>query len=262
MGNSMLLKNKVAIVSGVGPGMGQQIALSFAREGADVVLGARNEEALKGFKDEIETLTGRRALAVPFDFTDDDARRRLVEATRAEFGGVDILANNAAHGGNYKTLVNSKLDSWRKTMEFNFFSSLELTQLVIPLMAGREGRIIMTNSTGGLYARPAGGAYGASKAALAYITKTLAQELGPLGIRVNSVHPGPIWAEHLIEYYHQQAELRGISFDDVVAEQSARAPLGYIPTPAEISGVAVFFASDLARGVTGQCVVVDSGASL
>lgn len=258
----MLLENKIAIVSGVGSGMGQNIALALAAQGADVVLGARNEQALAGFKDEIETRTGRRALAVPFDFTEDASRRHLVETVRTEFGGVDILVNNAAHGGNYKTLENSRLDSWRKTMEFNFFSTLELTQLVIPLMAGREGRIIMTNSTGGLFARPAGGAYGASKAALAYVTKTLAHELGPKGIRVNSVHPGPIWAEHLIDYYHQQAEDRGVSFDEIVAENSARAPLGYIPTAAEIAGATVFFASDLARAVTGQLIVVDCGASL
>lgn len=258
----MLLQDKVAIVSGVGPGMGQQIALALAHEGADIVLGARNAEALAGFKEEIEAKTGRRALAVPFDFTDDNARRRLVATTEEEFGGVDILVNNAAHGGNYKTLENSRLDSWRKTMEFNLFSTLELTQLVIPLMIGREGRIIMTNSTGGLIARPAGGAYGASKAALAYATKTLAHELGRHGIRVNSIHPGPIWGEHLIDYYRQQADLQGVSFDDIVAEQSARAPLGYIPTPAEISGAAVFFASDLSRAVTGQLLVVDCGASL
>jgi NAD(P)-dependent dehydrogenase (short-subunit alcohol dehydrogenase family) len=258
----MLLENKVAIVSGVGSGMGQNIALALAGQGADVVLGARSEKALAAFKDDIESRTGRRALAVPFDFTDDGSRRNLVATTEAEFGGVDILVNNAAHGGNYKTLEDSRLDSWRKTMEFNLFSTLELVQLVIPLMAGREGRIIMTNSTGGLFARPAGGAYGASKAALAYVTKTLAHELGPKGIRVNSVHPGPIWGEHLIDYYHQQAEAAGVTFDDIVAEQSARAPLGYIPTPAEIAGAAVFFASDLARAVTGQLIVVDCGASL
>jgi NAD(P)-dependent dehydrogenase (short-subunit alcohol dehydrogenase family) len=258
----MLLENKVAIVSGVGSGMGHNIALALASHGADVILGARNEKALAVFKDEIESRTGRRAVAAPFDFTDDSSRRHLVATAEAEFGGVDILVNNAAHGGNYKTLEDSRLDSWRKTMEFNLFSTLELTQLVIPLMAGREGRIIMTNSTGGLFSRPAGGAYGASKAALAYITKTLAQELGPKGIRVNSVHPGPIWGEHLIEHYHQQAEQQGVAYDEIVAEQSARAPLGYIPMPAEIAGAAVFFASDLARAVTGQLVVVDCGASL
>jgi NAD(P)-dependent dehydrogenase (short-subunit alcohol dehydrogenase family) len=258
----MLLENKVAIVSGVGPGMGQQMALALAREGADVILGARSEQALADFAKEIESATGRRAVPVPFDFTDDGARRRLVDVARSEYGGVDILINNAAHGGNYKTLLDSRLDSWRKTMEFNLFSTLELTKLVIPLMDGREGRIIMTNSTGGLFSRPTGGAYGASKAALAYMTKTLAQELGPLGIRVNSIHPGPIWGEHLIDYYHEQAQQRGVSFDDIVDEQSAHAPLGYIPTPAEISGAAVFFASDLGRAVTGQLVVVDCGASL
>jgi NAD(P)-dependent dehydrogenase (short-subunit alcohol dehydrogenase family) len=258
----MLVQDKIAIVSGVGGGMGKEIALALAREGADVVLAARTETTLKEFARQIEQETGRRALPVATDFTSSDARAHLIDVVADTFGHVDILVNNAAHGGNYKALMDTRLQSWRKTMEVNFFSTLELTRVVVPLMHQREGRIIMINSTAGLHPKAAAGAYGASKAALAAITRVLAQELGQAGIRVNSLHPGSIWGEHWIEYYQGEARRLGVEFDSIVAENSAKSPLGYIPDAKEIAGVAVFLASDLARAVTGQSIVVDCGTSL
>jgi NAD(P)-dependent dehydrogenase (short-subunit alcohol dehydrogenase family) len=258
----MLVEDKIAVVSGVGGGMGKEIALALAREGADVVLAARTESTLKEFARQIEQETGRRALPVPTDFTTTEARAHLIEVVADTFGHIDILVNNAAHPGNYKELMDTQLRSWRKTMEINFFSTLELTRLVVPLMQGREGRVIMINSTAGLYPKAAGGAYGASKAALVAMTRVLAQELGPSGIRVNSLHPGPIWGEHWIDYYTGEAKRLGVEFDSIVAEHSAKAPLGYIADAKEIAGVALFLASDLARAVTGQSIVVDCGTSL
>lgn len=258
----MLVEDKVALVSGVGGGMGKEIALALAGEGADVVLAARTETTLKEFARQIEQETRRRVLAVPTDFTSSESRAHLIEVVADAFGHIDILVNNAAHGGNYKELMDTRLQSWRKTMEINFFSTLELTQLVVPLMQGREGRVIMINSTAGLYPKTAGGAYGASKAALVAITRVLAQELGPSGIRVNSLHPGPIWGAHWIEYYSSVADRLGVEFDSIVAEHSAKSPLGYIADAKEIAGVAVFLASDLSRAVTGQSIVVDCGTSL
>jgi NAD(P)-dependent dehydrogenase (short-subunit alcohol dehydrogenase family) len=258
----MLVEDKIAVVSGVGAGMGKEIALALAREGADVVLAARTATAVKEFAREIEQETGRRVLPVAADFTSAEARAHLIDVVADAFGHIDILVNNAAHGGNYKALMDTRLDSWRKTMEINFFSTLELTRLVVPLMHGREGRIIMINSTAGLYPKATGGAYGGSKAALAAITRVLAQELGQAGIRVNSLHPGSIWGDHWIEYYQGEARRLGVEFDSVVAEHCAKSPLGYIPDAKEIAGVAVFLASDLARAVTGQSIVVDSGTSL
>jgi NAD(P)-dependent dehydrogenase (short-subunit alcohol dehydrogenase family) len=256
----MLLENKVAVVSGIGSGMGFEIARAFAREGADVVLAARSKDALDEFASRIEEESGRHALAVATDITDEAARQRLAEATAEHFGHVDVLVNNAAHGGNYKTLMDSRLDSWRKTMELNVFATLGLTQQIVPLMKGRDGRIIMINTTGSLRAREAGGAYGGSKAALAHITRCLAKELGPQGIRVNSIHPGHIMGEHWIEHYSQQAAARGISFDEIVAEVSSQHALRYVTDASEIAGTAVFLASDLAKPITGQSIVVDCGA--
>jgi NAD(P)-dependent dehydrogenase (short-subunit alcohol dehydrogenase family) len=256
----MLLQNKLAIVSGVGSGMGQQIALAFAREGADVILAARSADALKAFADEIVTATGRRAVPVPTDVTRADDREHLVEVCRDEFGHVDVLVNNAAHGGNYKGLMASRLDSWRKTMELNVFATLGLTQLVVPLMQGRDGRVIMINTTGSLRARENGAAYGGSKAALAHMSRCLAKELGPHGIRVNSIHPGHIMGEHWEEHYRGEAAARGVPYEQVVEEIAGGHALRYITDASEIAGTAVFLASDLARPITGQSIVVDCGA--
>ncbi len=256
----MLLENKVAIVSGVGSGMGFEIARQMAQHGADVVLAARSEAALDAFSAQIESESGRRALVVPTDVTDADSRERLVAKTANEFGHVDILVNNAAHGGNYKGLMDSRLDSWRRTMEMNVFATLSLTQLVVPLMAGRDGRIIMINTTGSLQAREAGAAYGGSKAALAFMSRCLSKELGPLGIRVNSIHPGHIMGEHWEEHYREEADKRGITFDEIVAEVASGLSLRYVTGAAEIAGTAVFLASDLAKPITGQSIVVDCGS--
>jgi NAD(P)-dependent dehydrogenase (short-subunit alcohol dehydrogenase family) len=256
----MLLENKVALVSGIGSGMGFEIARAFARQGADVVMAARSEDALTEFAARVAEESGRRAVPVPTDITDEAARQRLAEVIEQEFGHLDVLVNNAAHGGNYKTLMDSRLESWRKTMEFNVFGTLALTQLMVPLMKGDDGRIIMINTTGSLRAREAGGAYGGSKAALAHVTRILAKELGPQGIRVNSIHPGHIMGDHWVEHYTQQAAARGISFDEIVAEVSSQHALRYVTNAAEIAGTAVFLASDLAKPITGQSIVVDCGA--
>jgi NAD(P)-dependent dehydrogenase (short-subunit alcohol dehydrogenase family) len=256
----MLLQDKVAIVSGIGSGMGFEIARALATHGADVVMAARSPEALEQFATRIAEETGRRTVPVATDVTDEAARQHLVDVAAEQFGHVDVLVNNAAHGGNYKTLMDSRLDSWRKTMEMNVFATLGLTQLVVPLMKGRDGRIIMINTTGSLRARPAGGAYGGSKAALAHMTRILAKELGPEGIRVNSIHPGHIMGEHWVEHYTQEAEARGISFDEIVAEVASGHALRYVTDASEIAGTAVFLASDLAKPITGQSIVVDCGA--
>jgi NAD(P)-dependent dehydrogenase (short-subunit alcohol dehydrogenase family) len=258
----MLLANKIAVVSGVGPGMGQQIALGLAREGADVVLAARTESALPDFAAEIESATGRTAVPVPTDFTVAADRERLTATVRERFGHVDILINNAATGGSHKTFMESRLDSWRRNMEFNLFSTLELTQLMVPLMENRDGRIVMINTVSSIFPTARGGPYGASKSALLAMTRVLALELGPVGIRVNSVHPGAIWGPHWIDFAHEEAARRGVSYDEVVAERRARSPLGILPAADEIAGAAVFFATDLARSITGQLLVVDGGSSL
>ena len=255
----MLLEGKVAIVSGIGPGMGRDISLAFAREGADVALGGRTLSKLEGVAAEVEAL-GRRAFPVVCDVSDEDACIAAVDSVARELGGVDILVNNAYDGGDAKEFMDADLADWRRTMDVNLWGTLAMTRAVVPHMEARgDGRIIMINTMSVQRIQKRWGAYVASKGALATITKTLALELGPKGIRVNGLHPGYIYGDSVEWYFNHQAEKRGIPFQEVYDEVASDTCLGYLPHSEEIAGTAVFFASDLAKPVTGQMIGVNAG---
>ncbi len=254
-----LLDGKVAIVSGIGPGMGRDISLAFAREGADVVLGGRTEKKLARVASAVEELGGR-ALPVPCDIADADACRALADRATTELGGIDVLVNNAFHNGDFSRLLDADLDDWRRTMDVNLFGALNMVRAVAPAMQERgEGRIIMVNTMSTQRIEAGWGAYAASKGALATVTKTLAKELGPAGIRVNALHPGYIWGRPVEWFFEQQAKERGITPQEVYDEVAGETCLGYLPDSAEIAGTAVFFASALSRPVTGQMIGVNAG---
>ncbi len=255
----MLLEGRVAVVSGIGPGMGRDIALALAREGADLALCARTEARLESVAKEVEAL-GRRVIAVCTDITRSNDCRRLAQRARAEYGRIDVLVNNAFHPGSYRTVEDDDLDNWRPPFEVNVLGSLRLTKEVIPLMKEQGGgSIIMINSMIIREALPTMAGYAASKGALMAATQTLARELGPDQIRVNSVVPGYIWGPSLESYFAQQAKQRGVDPQQIYDEVAARIALGKVPDSEEISGAVVFFASDLSRVVTGQSLDVNGG---
>jgi NAD(P)-dependent dehydrogenase (short-subunit alcohol dehydrogenase family) len=255
----MLLEGKVAIVSGIGPGMGRDISLALAGEGADIVLGGRTEAKLEKVASEVEAL-GRRALPVTCDIADLDSCRALTDRAAAELGAVHILVNNAFDGGNAKSFLDSDFDDWRHTMDVNLFGTLGMTKAAVPHLADAgDGRVIMINSMSAQRIQPRFGAYAASKGALATATKTLARELGSMGIRVNGIHPGYIYGDSVEWYFNHQAEKRGITFQEVYDEVAAETCLGYLPTSEEIAGTVVFLASPLAKPVTGQMIGVNCG---
>jgi NAD(P)-dependent dehydrogenase (short-subunit alcohol dehydrogenase family) len=254
-----LLEGKVALVSGIGPGMGRDISLRLAEHGADIVLGARTIEKCEAVAKEVEDL-GRRALAVRLDITDAASCAEAVGAAMAALGHIDILVNNAFDDGDHLPFERADLDRWRATMETNFFGTLQLTHAVVPVMKGQgDGRIVMVNSMSSVKIEARAGAYAASKAALATATKTLARELGPHGIRVNGIHPGYIWSDKVEWYVGFMAEKEGVTYDEKLAELEAETCLGYLPHSSEIAGAVVFFASDLAKCVTGQALGVNAG---
>ena len=255
-----LVDGKVALVSGIGPGMGRDISLLLAEHGATVALGARTVEKCEAVGAEVDAAGGR-SLALRLDITDAESCQAAVDATLEQFGRVDILVNNAFHDGDFARFIDADLQSWRHTMEVNLWGTLQLTQLVARQMReqGDGGRIVMINSMSAVRAQERFGAYMASKAALAAATKTLAKELGGAGIRVNAVHPGYIWGDSVEQYFRYQADKRGISFDERYAETAAETALGYLPHSSEIAGAVLFLASDLAKPVTGQALHVNAG---
>ena len=255
----MLLADCVAIVSGIGPGLGRSIALAFAREGADVGLAARTASALDAVAAEVEA-AGRRALAVPTDLARAEECRRLAAAAHDAFGRIDVLVNNAFRSGPYEDVDVSRLEDWRAVFDVNLFGTLALSQAVVPFMkAAGSGSIVMINSMSVRIIEPRFGSYAASKGALLAAAQTMAKELGGSGIRVNSVVPGYIWGPALERYFAHLAQQRGTTPAAVYAEVAARTALGRIPTSDDVAAAVVFFASELSRAVTGQALDVNAG---
>ena len=256
---SSMLDGKVALVSGIGPGMGRDVALLLARHGADVVLGARRTETSEQVAAEVRAI-GRRAEVVALDITDVDACSAAVDRARDALGGLDILVNNAFQDGNRKAFMDAPLEEWRVTMDVNLWGTLQMTKAAVPALIERDGgSIVMVNSMSTHRIEQTYGAYAASKGALETATKTLALELGPHAIRVNGVFPGYIWGDSVEWYFGYLGKKRGITGEDVYAEVAGETALKYLPHSSEIAGSVLFFASDLSKPVTGQSLDVNCG---
>lgn len=254
-----LLDGRVAIVSGIGPGMGRDISLALAREGADLVIGARKEEHLVPVAEEVEAL-GRRCVWTTCDIRDADQCAGLVATAVDTYGKLDVLVNNAFRTEFEQPFDGLDLDVWRKTMETNFFGTMQLTQAALePLKVSGNGRVIMINSTSSQLVEEGMGGYAASKAAVATATKTLALELGRFGIRVNGIHPGHIWGPSVKWYFDHLAEQRSITPQEVYDEIADQNCLKYLADSEELAGTVVYLASDLSKPVTGQSINVSCG---
>ncbi|MFJ9810806.1 SDR family oxidoreductase [Streptomyces sp. NPDC101158] len=255
---SELLQNKVVVVSGVGPGLGRALALRAARAGADVVLAARTESVLEETARAVEE-TGRRALAVPTDITDEAAVQALVKTTVETFGRVDGLVNNAFAVPPMTPLAEVDIDDVRTGFDTNVYAALRLTRLFAPNLAEAKGSVVMINSVAIRHSKPLFGAYKMAKASLLALAQSLSTELGPQGVRVNTVAPGYIWAPALQGYFAYLAGERGVPEQQVYDEVAADLDLRRLPEPDEIADSVLFLLSDLSRAVTGQCLDVNGG---
>lgn len=255
----MLLQDKVVIVSGIGPGLGRATALAAARHGADVVLAARTESRLAEVAAEVAAL-GRRALPMVTDVSRDEDCRALVERASAELGRIDILVNNAFKMPPFELLTDQSLATIRDTFEVNLYAPLRLSRAVVPHMekAG-GGSIVMINSVILRQQKPAYGAYKMAKHALLGLARSLATEVGPKNIRVNSVAPGFI-GDAVVDLVAQiEAPERGVAPEKAKEQILGELMLRRAPEPEEIAEAVVFFASDLSSSITGQCLDVNGG---
>jgi NAD(P)-dependent dehydrogenase (short-subunit alcohol dehydrogenase family) len=254
----MLLQDKVVVVAGVGPGLGRSIALASARAGADVVLAARTGSRLDEVAKEVAAL-GRRGLAVPADITDAGAATHLAEAALDAFGRVDTFVYNALAMPPIADLAEVDLDAVRAGLDLNVIAALRLTRLFTPALAASTGSVVMISSMVVRYSQRTFGPYKMAKAALLALAQTLATELGPQGIRVNSVAPGHIWGDSLKWYFGYLAKQRGVDAQQIYDETAATIDLRRLPEPDEIADAVIFLASGMARAITGQCLDVNSG---
>jgi NAD(P)-dependent dehydrogenase (short-subunit alcohol dehydrogenase family) len=255
---AMLLQDKVVVVAGVGPGLGRAIALQCARAGADVVLAARTASRLDEVAKEVAAL-GRRAAAIPADLTDEGAAGHLAQAAAEAFGRVDTLVYNALAMPPIADLAAVDLAAVGAGLQDNAVAALRLTRLLTPALAASGGSVVMINSMVVRYSQRTFGPYKMAKAAMLALAQTLATELGPDGIRVNSVAPGHIWGPSLRWYYSYLGKKRGVSAQQIYDETAAALDLRLLPEPDEIADAVVFLASPMARAITGQCLDVNSG---
>jgi NAD(P)-dependent dehydrogenase (short-subunit alcohol dehydrogenase family) len=254
----MLLQDKVVVVSGVGPGLGRAIALQCARHGADIVLAARTESRLAEVAKEVADL-GRRAVTVPTDIAVPDDCVRLAETALEAFGRVDTLVNNAFATPPLADLTEVDPDGIRAGFETNVLSALHLTRLFKPTLIDNRGSVVMVSSMVLRHSQRTFGPYKMAKAALLAMAQSLATELGPDGVRVNTIAPGYIWADNVKWYFKYLAGERGVSPQQVYDETAANIDLRKLPEPDEVADAIVFLASSLARAVTGQCLDVNGG---
>jgi len=249
-----LLDGKVAIVSGVGPGLGTAICAALREHGAQLVVGDLDERAVH------RAVAEHDAVGQATDITDVDACAALVDLAVQTHGRVDILVNDAYHGGDFTAFEDADLANWRATSDVNVWGTLQMTRAALPVMKAQgDGRVVMVLTQGVEWVLPTFGAYTSSKSALAHLVKLLATELGQYGIRVNGICPGPIFADALQGYLGMLAQERGVDVQVVYDEWAAQTALRYLVPPDEVAGSVVYLASDLARPVTGQAIYTGAG---
>jgi NAD(P)-dependent dehydrogenase (short-subunit alcohol dehydrogenase family) len=255
----MRLQGKVAVVTGGGRGIGQAIALAFAREGADVVVTARTTHEIESVASEVKRL-GRKGVAIPVDLSQREAIRPCVEHVFSHFPTVHILVNNAAIGGaqNPKLLTDYDDDFWEMSLFVNLTVPYLLTKAFLPTMLEQDwGRIINIASGAGKRGTVNRGAYSASKHGLIGLTRTAALEVATSGVTVNAICPGPIRTVMLTRLLQQRAESQGTTREEV--EKSSN-PMQRLLEPEEVADLAVYLASEAAQGMTGQSLNINGGS--
>jgi len=242
----MKLEQRIALVTGAAKGMGHDICLTLAREGADLALAAREVPPLEALRGEVEKL-GRRALVVPCDVTDEAAVEKMVARTVETFGRIDILVNAAGVTGPIETPVQEiRVEDFRFVLEANIVGTFLPTKHVLPGMIARKyGKVVNISGTSGLRGYKYRAAYSSSKWALRGFTRTVALEVGRHNINVNALHPGIVAGDRMDKLCREKAKKRGWTPEQVHQEYVANAVL--------------FLVSDESKNMTGQSVTVDGG---
>jgi NAD(P)-dependent dehydrogenase (short-subunit alcohol dehydrogenase family) len=256
----MLLGGRTVLVSGVGDGLGGRIAAAAAREGANVVLGARSSENLRAVAKEIEELGGHAAYQ-PTDITVPDQVAALVALAEQRFGRLDAIVNCAALDSVIGGFEQTSQAQWRDVFEVNVFGTMNVVGAALPLLKRAGGAIVFIGSQSA--AKPPAEvlqvAYASSKGALHAAMYHLAQELGQYKIRVNTVTPSWMWGPEVRAWIELTAEQLKLPAEQVKEGMAGRMPLGEIATVEDVAETVVFLASDRARTITGQEVFVNAG---
>ena len=261
----MRLRGKVAFITGASRGIGAAIASRFAREGARVGLAARSLDECEKLGAQIRA-EGGQAVAAACDVTVRESYTTAVATVVKTWGRIDVLVNNAGSSGlTPLESGSSKNDSdeaiedrWNAVIASSLTAVFRVTRAVLPSMPD-GGRILNQSSVLGRFGVPGYSAYASAKHGVIGLTRTMALELAPRGITANAICPGWVETEMARDGYRRIAEKDGISIDQARAICAAMAPLGRVLEPDEIAGLAVYIASDEAKNLTGQAIVLDGG---
>ncbi len=255
----MILEGKTLIVCGVGTGLGSEIARAAYRDGANVVLAARTRATLEAAAKEIDP-SGERVEIVPTDITDEAQCEALAAAARQRFGQVDALAQVAAVDSLFGGLSEVTADDLARCMNTNVTGSVLVSRAVAePMKAAGGGSIVLIGSHASWLPNMPQLAYASSKGALRTVMYCMAKDLGPDRIRVNTVVPTWMWGPPVEGFVKSEAQRRGISEDAIIQEITDKFCIPEIPKDDDVAEAVIFLASDRARLITGQYLMVNSG---
>jgi NAD(P)-dependent dehydrogenase (short-subunit alcohol dehydrogenase family) len=249
------LTGKVAVVTGGGTGIGEAIAATFVREGAQVVVASRDASVLE------RTAAAIGAVAIATDVSDETSVAGLFRATEARFGGLDILVNNAGVTGQVAPAEQLDMAQWDTTMAINIRGTILCIKHAVPLLRRRGGgSIINMSSLMGLRGYPMRAAYTATKFAVLGITEAVAQEVGPDNIRVNALCPGAVNGELMQRVIAARVAAEGRPSEEIIRiNYTDKAALRRWVEPSEVADAALFLASAASASITGERIRVDAG---
>ena len=244
----MNLQGQIALVTGASRGIGREIALLFAKEGAKLVLTARNEELLKALSGEIHALSGEMPMICPLDVKDAEKVDEMVDKALDKYHRLDILVNNAGVTRD-GLLLRMSDDDWDEVLDTNLKGAFFCMRAVAKIMMRqRAGRVINMASVVGLIGNAGQANYAASKAGIIALTKSAAKELGSRNVLINAIAPGFI-----------ETDMTGALSDEVKNAVLKSIPVGYLGKPADVAKAALFLASEDSNFITGQVLTVDGG---
>jgi NAD(P)-dependent dehydrogenase (short-subunit alcohol dehydrogenase family) len=254
-----LLDGRAAIVTGASKGIGRVMSELFAREGAKVVCAARSADLVHETAAAIKSAGGD-AIAVAADAGVEDGARAIVDAGVQAFGRIDTLVNNAGDGGPTKAIQDYTVDDWFYTINSCLTSSYLCARFAVPAMiAAGRGAIVNIASMAGRRGLAYRVGYCSAKAGQMGMTYGLALELGRHNITVNAIAPGAVAGDRIDRVIRGQADVRGVDIEKMRQSFVERSPLRRMSTPDDISSLAAFLCSDLARNISGQVIPVTAG---
>ena len=254
-----MLEDKTIIITGVGSGLGREVACRCAQDGANIVIGARTEAQLEQVAAEADP-SGQRVAVVPTDITNAEACANIVAQAEKRFGKIDGFVQVAAFEYAMGGLYDSKFEDWHKSFDTNVIAALQLLREVATAMKKNSaGSVVLIGSQSMYQPAISQMGYAASKGALLSSMYYLAQELGADGIRVNTVVPSWMWGPPVEMFVKMEAKQRGVEREEVVAGITKNIPLGEITADDDVAQAVAFFLSDRARMITGQSLMVNGG---